>query len=409
MGLSEHKMKIIRFLAIFLIAVTPPIFVVMYYGWIDFPQLEKKPEQQQKVLTEKDRYNIQIEKGFAAFNEFYQQEFNIYKQEITSKWGEFIENSPSSWISYEKSNNIRRSVDYKTGEVKVEMLVNRGTKIDQVKGEVDKAVFRLMNSTEKEAYKTDVVANRVEQKLAEFEDILQKGELTDNRLFSLNDLLSLQINHDGYLKAWYQAGNVAFTNIIDSAKADKEIVRVSFKIPHSIHQKAVKYAAVVNAASKKENINDELIYAIMETESSFNPMAKSPIPAYGLMQIVPNTAGKDATNYLYGKAKILAPSFLFKPENNINIGTAYLHVLQYKYMRRIKNDESRLYCAIAAYNTGSSNVAKAFINQASFNKAVPVINKLSAQEVFYKLKKYLPRKESRNYIEKVSKRMEKYL
>ena len=147
----------------------------------------------------------------------------------------------------------------------------------------------------------------------------------------------------------------------------------------------------------------------METESSFNPMAKSHVPAYGLMQIVPRTAGKDATNYLYGKAKVLAPSYLYKPENNITIGAAYLHVLHYKYMRRVKNKESRVYCAIAAYNTGASNVAKAFINQASFNKAIPEINKLSPREVYDRLKNFLPRKETRTYIEKVSKRMEKYL
>jgi membrane-bound lytic murein transglycosylase C len=127
------------------------------------------------------------------------------------------------------------------------------------------------------------------------------------------------------------------------------------------------------------------------------------------MQIVPYTAGKDATNYLYGKPKILAPSYLYKPENNIAIGAAYLHVLHYQYMRRVKDEESRIYCAIAAYNTGASNVAKAFIDQASFTRAVREINKLSAEQVYSKLRKYLPRKETREYVEKVSRRMKKYL
>ena len=104
----------------------------------------------------------------------------------------------------------------------------------------------------------------------------------------------------------------------------------------------------------------------------------------------------------------MAPSFLYHPQNNINIGAAYLHVLHYKYMRRVKNRESRRYCAIAAYNTGASNVAKAFIDRASFNKAVPVINKLAPDEVYQKLKNYLPRKETRNYVEKVARRMRKY-
>ena len=48
------------------------------------------------------------------------------------------------------------------------------------------------------------------------------------------------------------------------------------------------------------------------------------------MQIVPHTAGKDATNHLFGEGKILAPSYLYKPENNISIGAAYLYVLHYR-------------------------------------------------------------------------------
>ena len=68
-----------------------------------------------------------------------------------------------------------------------------------------------------------------------------------------------------------------------------------------------------------------------------------------------------------------------------------------------------MFCAIAAYNTGASNVAKAFIDRASFNRATPEINKLSPREVYDKLRNFLPRKETRTYVEKVSRRMDKYL
>ncbi len=402
-------MKIIRFLSILLIAFSIPV-ILLTYDRTGFWQIAKESEQhKQTELSQIEQNKKELDEGFEAFQEAYDEEFAAYKKDILKQWGEFRDASPSVWVSYEKSGNVRRTVNFKTGQVQVEIIINKDTGIDPVKVRLDKAVYRLMNSTEKEAYETDVVANRVEHRLSRFGDILQKGEMSDERLFSMNDLLSLKINHDGYIKVWASAGNVAVTNRIKSAKQDKDIVRVSFKIPHSIHKKAVKYAAVVKAAAEKEKISDELIYAIMETESGFNPMAKSHVPAYGLMQIVPRTAGKDATNYLYGKAKILAPSYLYKPENNITIGAAYLHVLHYKYMGRVKNKESRMYCAIAAYNTGASNVAKAFVDRASFNEAIPEINKLSPLEVYEKLKNFLPRKEARNYIEKVSKRMAKYL
>lgn len=402
-------MKIVQNLLILSAALAPPILLVTY-DKIDFKQVIKKPGQHQQAKnSESDNYEKQVEKGLIAYQKFYKEEFAAYKQDVAKQWGEFKESRPSVWVSYEKSGNVRRSVDYESGNVQVELLVNKGRRIDQVKSNLDKSVFRLMNMTEKDAYESDVVANRVEQKLARFGNVLKKGELTDSRLFSMNDLVSLKMNHDGYLKVSSRAENIAVTDVRPAKKQGKDIVRASFKIPNSIHQKAAKFAAAVTVAAEKEKISDELIYAIMETESSFNPMAKSHIPAYGLMQIVPQTAGKDATNYLYGKAQVLAPSYLYKPENNITIGAAYLHVLHYKYMRKVKDKKSRMYCAIAAYNTGPSNVAKAFINRASFNKAVPEINKLSSNQVYEKLKKYLPREETRLYIEKVSVRMEKYL
>src|SRR5690606_39614355 len=72
---------------------------------------------------------------------------------------------------------------------------------------------------------------------------------------------------------------------------------------------------------------------ILETESAFNPMAKSPIPAFGLMQIVPSSAGQDATAKLFGKPKLLAPSYLYNAENNIRVGAAYFNILYYRYFR----------------------------------------------------------------------------
>ncbi len=402
-------MKIRLIFSIFLIISFTPLSLYSE-SKSEFSRFTSEFEQhKQAEMMEFDQYKQELEAGFKAYKKSYSQAFGAYKQVISERWGEFKDTPPSIWVSYAQSGNVRRTVDYTTGEVHVELIVNKGTSIDQVKTRLDEAVFRLMNTTEKEAYKSDVVANRVERELSRFPNVLQKGELSDERLFTMHDLISLQMNHDGFLKVSSPDKNVAITDQRAAQKKDKDIIRVTFKVPHSIHKRALKYAEAVTAAAEKEKIDEELIFAIMETESSFNPMAKSHIPAYGLMQIVPRTAGRDATNYLYGKAKLLAPSFLYKPENNITIGAAYLHVLHYKYMRRVKNHESRMYCAIAAYNTGASNVAKAFIYQASFNKATSEINKLEPQQVYEKLKNYLPQKETRKYIEKVSKRMEKYL
>jgi membrane-bound lytic murein transglycosylase C len=402
-------MKIIHYFALILVALAPPV-LLLTYDQVELPRLDKKEAQSRQAKDrEHKQYRQKVNEGLKAYKQAHAEELKVYKEGIVKQWGEFKDPGPSVWVSYEKSGNVRRSVDYQTGEAQVEMLVDKGTDVDQVKSRLAQAAFRLMNTSEREAYSNDVVANRVEKKLARFGPVVQKAKLSDERLFSIQDLVSIQVNHDGYYKVSSKAWNIAATDVRASAKIDKEIVRMSFRVPHSIHEKAMKYAAAVTLTAEKEKISEELIFAIMETESSFNPMAKSHIPAYGLMQIVPHTAGKDATSYLYGKPKILAPSYLYKPENNITIGAAYLHILHYKYMRKVKNPESRRYCAIAAYNTGASNVAKAFINRASFTKAIVEINKLTPTQVYDKLRNFLPRKETRKYVEKVSRRMEKYL
>jgi membrane-bound lytic murein transglycosylase C len=137
-------------------------------------------------------------------------------------------------------------------------------------------------------------------------------------------------------------------------------------------------------------------------------MATSYVPAYGMMQIVPRYAGKEVSERLWGKPKLLAPSYLYNANNNVQIGTVYLNLLYYKYFKDVKDPESRLFCSIAAYNTGPGNVARAFTGNRNLKKAIPSINKLSSEEVYDRLRKHLPYDETKDYIERVAKRMKAY-
>jgi len=76
--------------------------------------------------------------------------------------------------------------------------------------------------------------------------------------------------------------------------------------------------------------------------------------------------------------------------------------------KKVENPVSRVYCAIAAYNTGAGNVSKAFIGTTKLYSAIPVINKMSADEVYKHLKANLPYDETKDYLERVSTRMKVY-
>jgi len=160
-----------------------------------------------------------------------------------------------------------------------------------------------------------------------------------------------------------------------------------------------KYSKLVNAEAKKYNLNPALIMAIIETESNFNPYAISSVPAYGLMQIVPRTAGRDSWRYLHNQDKEPSKQYLFNTNNNIRMGSAYLYLLHNRYLKDVKHPLSRQYCAIAAYNTGASNVYRAFNSKKAL--ALRQINKLNPKEVYKILRHKLPYKETRRYIQKV--------
>jgi membrane-bound lytic murein transglycosylase C len=73
------------------------------------------------------------------------------------------------------------------------------------------------------------------------------------------------------------------------------------KISKYLLKKAKEVKPYVDKYSQKEQIPIEFIFAIIHSESSFNPLSRSYVPAFGLMQIVPTTAGADAMQYISGK------------------------------------------------------------------------------------------------------------
>ncbi len=187
--------------------------------------------------------------------------------------------------------------------------------------------------------------------------------------------------------------------------------KMTYTIPmpdNRLRRKVMEFQPVVSANAKRFNLSEDVVMAIIHTESYFNPLARSHVPAFGLMQIVPSTAGRDATRKLYNKSSLLSAQYLYNPKKNIEVGAAYLHVLYYEYFKDIKNPQSRLYFTIAAYNTGASNAARAFIAKPSFTDAVSVINTMTPDQVLQRLMQHAPHQETRQYMEKVLKRRAYY-
>jgi membrane-bound lytic murein transglycosylase C len=197
---------------------------------------------------------------------------------------------------------------------------------------------------------------------------------------------------------------------VTGADEQKRVV-VSVKLPlapNSIQTRAEKFYEPIRTFAARYDLDPELVFAIMHTESYFNPKARSHVPAFGLMQIVPRYAGRDAYKFVHGEDRLLNENYLYEAEKNIELGAAYLHILLVRNFGRVNDPLSRLYCSIAAYNTGAGNVSRAFIGSTKLGEAIPKINQMNSSQVYEHLRVYLPYQETRDYIEKVTKRMNSY-
>lgn len=187
------------------------------------------------------------------------------------------------------------------------------------------------------------------------------------------------------------------TRPVDQNGVAKTALFASFSMVSNFsHRQAEKYRSMVNRFAEHYRISPSLVFAVIRTESNFNPFAVSSAPAYGLMQLVPSSGGREAYRKAKGRDSIPSRDYLFDPENNVELGTAYLNVLLYSQLEQIENTISREYCAISAYNTGPRNVYKAFSDDAA--AAIHHINSLQPPGVYERLRGHLPYQETRDYL-----------
>ena len=187
---------------------------------------------------------------------------------------------------------------------------------------------------------------------------------------------------------------------VESQEGAKVARSVSFPmVANFAGKQAEKYRDVVERFAERYKISPSLVYAIIRTESNFNPYAVSSAPAYGMMQLVPSSGGREAFRHAKGRDEMPSREYLFDPANNIELGTAYLNVLFERELDDITNPVSREYCVISAYNTGPSNVLRAFSRDRV--AALNGINSLEPPGVFERLRTNLPYEETRQYLAKV--------
>jgi len=366
-----------------------------------------KQQQIQEFNKQKREFTIYKQKQEDAFT-IYQKEqkktFDIYQKELGAFWDKPQMSTKKRWVTYTEDKKTRTDVDFSKETIKVETIASS---LEEAKQKLKTALAKVITINNQTVQETDPLEKRLQK--------IKKPAFVVTTKVKPEPILSNIIFNKTPTKKSVNA-YVKKHIVYDKIKAVKskkvkysKIYSINVQLPKDAMLKKSKiYYNKVKEHSIKQKLPISLVFAIMHTESSFNPRARSHIPAYGLMQIVPKTAGIDTYKYLYNKKRLVSGSYLYNSTNNITMGTAYLHILYYKYLKAIKNPHSRLYCTIAAYNTGAGNIAWAFTKTHNMKKAAPLINRLTPQQVYNKLLRDLRYDEPKHYLKRVTKRMSAY-
>ena len=150
------------------------------------------------------------------------------------------------------------------------------------------------------------------------------------------------------------------------------------KAPETVRQTIypLEYEETIRKVSAEHDLEPTFVAAVVYTESRFRPDARSHRGAYGLMQLLPETA-----KFIQKRSGIEGD--WRDPETNLRIGTWYLGYLEDRYV----GDERLM---LAAYNSGESQV-DAWISEGGFDVGEDI-----------------PFKETREYVDNVLETRQTY-
>lgn len=128
---------------------------------------------------------------------------------------------------------------------------------------------------------------------------------------------------------------------------------LEFMQEHLLALYPLSFKDVVFKAASRFKTDPYLLQSIIRQESAFNPEARSPADAFGLMQLIPELAQR-----LSKEHRVPYRDFndLYKEDINVTLGSAYIREL----LRRM---DGRMVGVIAAYNAGTGPIFNWYKNR----------------------------------------------
>ncbi len=174
-------------------------------------------------------------------------------------------------------------------------------------------------------------------------------------------------NYLPILLLYSQSGQ--FQNLLNSIQSlnTEQKNTITYSFPELLFPKP--FFEDVQKNSQLRSVSMSFIYSIMRQESAFNPYARSPVDALGLLQLMPSLAKRLSV----GEPVTLRDEFdLYDPKTNIFLGTKELKNL-------LTTHQNRYIPSIAGYNA-SSAVYKGWVQYRNRDNALEFIEEIPYEE-----------------------------
>jgi len=347
------------------------------------------------------------------------------QREIERKWDRARRSSDKEWVDYSPSYEARSAVDFEQGVIVIAVLVPIG---EAGSSRVDpEAVLLAMKEAQAEAgaagaprlaaaAETDPASVMIARAAlpAAWAKIVQQFEQAFSRETSAGRpvLANQVVAKSGAPVAPQTAKAFVESDVLPTATVEDKPVQgqdgvtraqVTAKIPlasNHLQQRAQLYRDDVAVQAKRHGLDPRLLFAIIHTESYFNPLAQTPAPSYGLMLLVPRGPARDAYNYLYKNDVVLDDAYLQDPTRNVELGAAYLHLLRRQLVPNMEEGDKKNYLVACAYTWGMDKTRDQVLKQVR-------VQDLTSTQVFTLLTQKTP-ESTRAYLNRVKDRIALY-
>ncbi len=317
-----------------------------------------------------DKYEAAVMSSQNESEKLTAKAWDAYQKKVSMLWGKPEQPAAKQHVEFSENKHIRITINYETGEVLAEALKEPSKEPEKSSQLLKKEMVAALS-------------------------VLIKDPSNLNAEISADEIDTLKKDKTEYLNQQSQSIAATRTVVGEDGKS-RNLLSFRFKlVSNHIQKRAKAVYPVVKKWAEKYKLDPAFILAIIRQESAFNPRAKSWVPAYGLMQIVPKYAGKDVVKELFGQQYLPSENVLYDAEQNIMMGTTYLKILRDNYFSGMADNLKQQFIITCGYNWGPSRLQKAINNGRLKLENTP-------DKVFNNLLYIVPN-ETKDYLQKVTR------